>query len=73
MRWVNSHFESNNYDEPKGIDATFNLAGAGWNAAPTVAKIISRIAPILSVFPELEDKERILVSLEHKEVKGAAF
>lgn len=60
-------------DEPKGIDATFNLAGAGWNAAPTVAKIISRIAPILSVFPELEDKERILVSLEHKEVKGAAF
>ena len=45
-------------DEPKGTKETFNHAGAGWTAAPTVGKIIPRIAPILSVFPSIEKNER---------------
>ncbi|GER06793.1 peptidoglycan glycosyltransferase [Iodidimonas muriae] len=42
-------------DEPKGTKATWNFAGGGWTAAPTVAKIILRIAPILGVEPQKED------------------
>jgi len=37
------------YDEPKAVEGTFGYATAGWNAAPTVGKIVERIAPILGV------------------------
>ena len=36
-------------DEPKGNKATFNHSGAGWTAAPTVGRIISRVGPLLGV------------------------
>ncbi len=38
-------------DEPKGIEATYGFATAGWTAAPTAAHVITRIAPILRVAP----------------------
>jgi cell division protein FtsI (penicillin-binding protein 3) len=38
-------------DEPQAIPETFGFATAGWNAVPTAAKIIERIAPILGVKP----------------------
>ena len=36
-------------DEPKAVEGTYGYATAGWNAAPAVARIIERIAPILSL------------------------
>lgn len=38
-------------DEPQGVEETFNYATAGWNAAPTVGRIIAEIAPMLGVYP----------------------
>lgn len=36
-------------DNPKGIKETYNFAAAGWNVAPTAAKIVTKIAGILGV------------------------
>ena len=33
-------------DEPKPIAETHGFATSGWNAAPTAAKVISRVAPL---------------------------
>jgi len=41
-------------DEPQGIEETYDFATAGWNAAPTVGRIVAEIAPILGVYPTLE-------------------
>lgn len=38
-------------DEPKGTEKTYGFATAGWTAAPTAARVITRIAPILRVPP----------------------
>jgi cell division protein FtsI (penicillin-binding protein 3) len=45
-------------DEPQRLPETNNQATAGINAAPTVGKIIARIAPILGVAPKLEADQR---------------
>jgi cell division protein FtsI (penicillin-binding protein 3) len=42
-------------DEPQRVAITKGYATAGWNAAPTVGKIVARIGPILGVPPKLED------------------
>ena len=36
-------------DEPHGIEETHNFATAGWNVAPLVGELITRIGPILGV------------------------
>ncbi len=41
-------------DEPQRVAATKGYATAGWNAAPTVGKIVARIGPILGVQPKLD-------------------
>jgi len=41
-------------DEPQRVAATKGFATAGWNAAPTVGKIVERIGPILGVQPKLD-------------------
>ena len=38
-------------DEPHGTKETYNFATAGWNAAPTASSIITKIGPMLGVFP----------------------
>ncbi len=38
-------------DEPKGIKETYGFRTAGWNAAPLVGSIVTRIAPVLGVPP----------------------
>ena len=38
-------------DEPQGLKETYGYATAGWNAAPTVGRVIARIAPVLGVEP----------------------
>ncbi len=47
-------------DEPKPAEDTFGFATAGWTAAPTAAKVIARIAPILRVSPVTEDGGAVL-------------
>ena len=42
-------------DEPQRVAVTKGYATAGWNAAPTVGKIVARIGPILGVNPKLDD------------------
>jgi cell division protein FtsI (penicillin-binding protein 3) len=38
-------------DEPQAIEGTWGYATAGWNAAPTFAAIVSRLAPLFGVMP----------------------
>ncbi len=40
-------------EEPNSTKETHGYAGAGWNAAPVLGKIVSRIAPIMGVIPYL--------------------
>lgn len=44
-------------DEPKATEKTRNYATAGWNAAPTVGKIITAAAPLLGVLPALPETD----------------
>ena len=50
-------------DEPKGNKKTLGFATGGWVAAPTAAKIIKRLSPVLNVIPKIEQKEAIEESL----------
>lgn len=38
-------------DEPRGTKETYNFRTAGWNAVPTVGNIVTKIGPMLGVFP----------------------
>ncbi|MEM7397930.1 MAG: penicillin-binding protein 2 [Pseudomonadota bacterium] len=42
-------------DEPQRVEATNYVSTAGRNAAPTVGKVIARIAPILGVQPKFNE------------------
>lgn len=39
-------------DEPQPLATDYKHAEAGWNAAPVSAKIVSRIAPLLGIYPD---------------------
>ncbi len=41
-------------DEPQGLPETSNFATSGWNAVPTAAKVIARVAPLLGVAPRFD-------------------
>ena len=41
-------------DEPQGIAETHGFATAGWNAGPTTAKVITRVAPLLGLVPRFD-------------------
>ncbi|MEL7487059.1 MAG: penicillin-binding protein 2 [Pseudomonadota bacterium] len=43
-------------DEPQAVEGTYGYATAGWNAAPTFARIVERIAPVLGVMPASESE-----------------
>jgi cell division protein FtsI (penicillin-binding protein 3) len=45
-------------DEPERLPETDNQQTAGVNAAPTVGRIVERIAPILGVAPKLDGDQR---------------
>ncbi len=36
------------------MPGTYGFATSGWNAAPTTAKIIARVAPMLGLEPRLD-------------------
>jgi len=66
-------------DEPQGLKETFNFATAGWNAAPTTAAIVQRIAPMLGLYPSQDHttsdpviRELIPVSASGQ-VEGASY
>jgi cell division protein FtsI (penicillin-binding protein 3) len=40
-------------DEPKATAETYGWRTAGWNAAPTFGKVVSRIAPMLGLRPDM--------------------
>jgi cell division protein FtsI (penicillin-binding protein 3) len=42
------------FDEPQAIPETHGYATAGWNAAPTAAKVIARMAPLLGLVPRFD-------------------
>jgi cell division protein FtsI (penicillin-binding protein 3) len=41
-------------DEPQPVPGTHGFATAGWNAGPTAAKVIARIAPLLDLEPRFD-------------------
>lgn len=41
-------------DEPQATKETHGYATAGWNAAPTAAKVIARVAPLLDIAPRFD-------------------
>lgn len=51
-------------DEPQPLPETHGFATAGWNAAPTAAKVIARIAPMLGVKPrfDLPPADRLILA-----------
>jgi cell division protein FtsI (penicillin-binding protein 3) len=57
-------------DEPKATPETYGFATAGWNAVPTAANIIARIAPILGVEPKLTDADKAALEKSRKAKKG---
>ncbi|MFT8665561.1 peptidoglycan D,D-transpeptidase FtsI family protein [Acetobacter orientalis] len=50
-------------DSPKPTPQTHGWTTAGWNAAPTVSKVISRIGPMLQIFPDTAHAEQIDASM----------
>jgi cell division protein FtsI (penicillin-binding protein 3) len=42
------------FDEPQPTPETHGYATAGWNAGPTAAKVIARIAPLLDIAPRFD-------------------
>jgi cell division protein FtsI (penicillin-binding protein 3) len=57
-------------DEPKATPETYGFATSGWNAVPTAANIIARIAPILGVEPKLTEADRVKLEKSRKAKKG---
>jgi cell division protein FtsI (penicillin-binding protein 3) len=51
-------------DEPQPTPETHHYATAGWNAAPTAAKVIARVAPLLNIAPRfnLPDADHLILA-----------
>ena len=58
-------------DEPQGNKETMNYATGGWVAAPIVANIVKRSAPILGIAPLDETapdiRRDMLVQVDYRE------
>jgi cell division protein FtsI (penicillin-binding protein 3) len=57
-------------DEPKPLPETYGFATAGWNAVPTAGTIITRIAPLLGIMPQLTEADREKLEKSRKGKKG---
>ncbi len=53
-------------DEPQAIPGTYGFQTAGWNAVPTAANIIERIAPMLGVTPNFTPEDLIKLAKQAK-------
>ena len=47
-------------DEPQATKDTYGYATAGWNAAPTVGRIVARIAPMLGIAPSADKALKVV-------------
>jgi cell division protein FtsI (penicillin-binding protein 3) len=56
-------------DEPQATPETFGFATAGWNAVPTAAKIIERVAPLLGVAPVFTAEDLAKLAKQNKTTK----
>ena len=45
-------------DEPQPLPETYGFRTAGWNATPTAAAVIERVAPMLGVEPAFSEKDQ---------------
>lgn len=50
-------------DEPKGTKATYGYATGGWVAAPSVGRLVQRVAPILGVAPDFEKADPAVTAM----------
>ena len=53
-------------DEPQAIPGTYGFNTAGWNAVPTAAKIIERVAPMLGVEPQFTPEDLAKLAKQEK-------
>jgi len=61
-------------DEPKGTERTFGFTTGGWVVAPTVGRVIGRVAPLLGVAPDSQERNAIqAVDFRPKGTGLAAF
>ena len=58
-------------DNPKGQKSSFGYRTAGWVVAPLVSKIVSRIAPILGIKPEINESIALTKNLLKYKIRGA--
>jgi cell division protein FtsI (penicillin-binding protein 3) len=57
-------------DDPKATADTFGFHTAGWNVAPVVSKVVSRIGPMLGVMPDEHrdaDLSEVLPYVRHED------
>ncbi len=57
-------------DNPKGQKFSNGYRTAGWVAAPVVKKLVTRIAPILGVKPQLESSSKFSNNLLNYKIRG---
>ena len=59
-------------DEPQATPETFGFKTAGWNAVPTSAKVIERIAPMLGISPQFtaEDLDKLAKQAKTQKTEG---
>ena len=58
-------------DNPKGQKSSSWYRTAGWVAAPVVSEIVTRIAPILGIKPEMNESVVLTKSLLKYKIRGA--
>ena len=56
-------------DEPQALPETYGFKTAGWNAVPTAAKVIERVAPVLGVRPEFTAVDLVKLAKQAKSKK----
>jgi cell division protein FtsI (penicillin-binding protein 3) len=51
-------------DEPQALKETYGFITSGWNAVPTAAHVITRIAPLLGIEPrfDLPPPDRLILA-----------
>ena len=57
-------------DNPKGQKFSHGYRTAGWVAAPVVKRLVTRIAPILGVKPQIESSSEFSKNLLNYEIRG---
>ena len=57
-------------DNPKGQSFSYGFRTAGWVVAPVVKKLVTRIAPILDVKPQLESSSKFSNNLLNYKIRG---